>query len=250
MRNFNWKKAVIVVLDLSIAAYLVLAITAFNKPDDKATVCTEVRVNIIKNGIDGFLTVDEVTQMLKREHLYPMAQPMKFVNTRAIEESLERSPYIERVECYKTQGGHICITLDQRMPVMRIMAANGENYYLDSEGVVLPDTRYTNNVVVATGAISKAYATKALTPLGNLISDDRFWQSQIEQVNVLSDGTIELVPRVGSHIAYLGAPKGLKRKLDRLRKFYKYGLNKVGWNKYSRISVEFDNQIVCKKANN
>ena len=35
--------------------------------------------------------------------------------------------------------------------------------------------------------------------------------------------------------------------LDRLRKFYIYGLNQVGWNKYNYISVEFNNQIICKK---
>lgn len=33
-----------------------------------------------------------------------------------------------------------------------------------------------------------------------------------------------------------------------MRKFYLYGLNKAGWNKYSYISVEFDNQIICKKV--
>ena len=31
------------------------------------------------------------------------------------------------------------------------------------------------------------------------------------------------------------------------RKFYQYGLSQAGWNKYSRISVEFDNQIICKR---
>jgi cell division protein FtsQ len=35
-----------------------------------------------------------------------------------------------------------------------------------------------------------------------------------------------------------------------MRKFYLYGLNKAGWNKYSYINVEFDNQIICKKAKN
>ena len=55
------------------------------------------------------------------------------------------------------------------------------------------------------------------------------------------------VPRVGDNIVYLGRPDGLRRKLDRLRKFYKYGLSRVGWDRYSYISVEFDNQIICKK---
>lgn len=35
--------------------------------------------------------------------------------------------------------------------------------------------------------------------------------------------------------------------MDRLKKFYKYGLSQAGWNKYSYIDLEFDNQIICKK---
>ena len=35
--------------------------------------------------------------------------------------------------------------------------------------------------------------------------------------------------------------------MERLEKFYKYGLSEAGWNKYSYISLEFDNQIICKK---
>ena len=66
-------------------------------------------------------------------------------------------------------------------------------------------------------------------------------------MNILEDGSIEVVPRVGDHIAYLGAPVDIDKKLDRLRKFYIYGLNQVGWNKYNYISVEFNNQIICKK---
>jgi len=79
-----------------------------------------------------------------------------------------------------------------------------------------------------------------------VLTDD-FWKNQIEQINVLADGSVEIVPRVGEHIAYLGQPTALRTKLERLRKFYKYGLSEAGWNKYERVSVEFDNQIICKK---
>ena len=44
--------------------------------------------------------------------------------------------------------------------------------------------------------------------------------------------------------------KGLENfenKLARLKEFYQKGLNQVGWNKYSRISLEFSNQIICTK---
>jgi cell division protein FtsQ len=69
----------------------------------------------------------------------------------------------------------------------------------------------------------------------------------VEQLNILEDGSIEMVPRVGDHIVFLGSPTNFENKLARLEKFYRYGLSKAGWNKYSYISVEFDNQIICKK---
>ena len=43
------------------------------------------------------------------------------------------------------------------------------------------------------------------------------------------------------------SPNNVADKLERLKTFYKKALNKVGWNKYSRISLEFNNQIICTK---
>ncbi len=247
--SINWKKTSLILLDILIGVYLVLAVTAFNKPDVKATVCTEVKIDIAKDVMEGFLTPEEVKQLLRRQQLYPLAKPMAEISSRAIEETLLKSPYIEKAECYKTQNGHICINISQRMPVIRVLADNGDNYYLDNKGNVLPgDPRYACNTVVATGHITRSFAKKYLTELGSIIALDPFWQSQVVQVNVTRDGGLELVPRVGDHIAYLGKPVQIQEKLERLRKFYKYGLSYAGWNKYERISVEFDNQIVCKKA--
>ena len=42
----------------------------------------------------------------------------------------------------------------------------------------------------------------------------------------------------------------VEKKLARIEKFYRYGLSQAGWNKYSYINVEFDNQIICKKKTN
>ena len=38
-----------------------------------------------------------------------------------------------------------------------------------------------------------------------------------------------------------------QEKFEKLKTFYEKGLNQVGWNKYSRISLEFNNQIICTK---
>jgi len=243
----TWKTIIVVILDVAIAVYLVLAATVFNRPVEKATVCSEVKIDIEQGVGEGFLNPAEVKQLLTRQQLYPLNQPLQFISTRKVEEALEKSPFIDQAECYKTQNGHVCITLRQRLPVLHVMPANGERYYLDDHGDILPATGLTKDLIVATGAISRNYARRVLAPLANSLADDTFWQNQIVQLNVLSDGSLELVPRVGDHIAYLGAPTDIPNKLDRLRKFYKYGLSHAGWNRYERISVEFGNQIICKK---
>lgn len=243
----KWKKILVVCFNVIIAAYLLLAVTAFNKPVDKQTACNDIRINIEEGVIEGFLTTAAVRNILNEEHINPIGKRMDEVNLRFMEERLNAQELIENAECYKTQDGCVDIRITERVPVMRIMAANGEDYYVDKDGKTLKNTGFACNLAVATGCIDRRYASRVLAPIGKLIMADDFWRSQIEQVNVLPDSTLEMVPRVGDHIVYLGAPTGIGKKLQRLRKFYKYGLSQAGWNKYSRISVEFHNQIVCKK---
>ncbi len=247
--TFNWKKTAIVLIDALLAVYLVLAITAFNSPDEVNSTCDEVSIHIEDGLTMGFLNVNEVKGQLQRAKLYPLGDVMNNVNTRKIEETLKQNPFVEQAQCYKTQTGHVYITLSQRMPVIRIKADNGEDYYVDEHGDIMPYTHYVNDIVVATGDITKKYAQKSLTKLGNFLVKHPLWRSQVEQVHVLPDGTIEIVPRVGDHIVYLGMPFDLEQKFKRLEKFYRYGLSEAGWNKYSYINLEFRNQIICKKRN-
>ena len=245
--SVNWKKTLFVICDIVIAAYLLLAVTAFNKPDAKAVACSEVKIDVEQTAVEGFITAEEIKRILTQNKCYPLSRPMADINVRTIEECLKKSPFVDQAECYKSQNGHVCISLTQRMPVMHVMSDKDDNYYVDIHGSILPESRYPSDLLVVTGAITRKYAQKTLAPIVNEIVRDKFWQSQIVQLHVLSDGSLEAVPRVGDHIIYLGAPTDISRKLERMRKFYLYGLNKAGWNKYSYISVEFDNQIICKK---
>lgn len=245
--SVNWKKSLFAVCDIVIAAYLLLAVTAFNKPEADPSHCTEVKIDIMQNSVEGFMTAGEIKKILSQNNLYPLKRPMVDISPRQIEEALQKSPFVERVECYKTQSGHVCINIKQRIPVVRVMADNGENYYVDTYGNMMPENSYVTDLIIATGAINRKYARTILTRVANYILQDKFWKNQIVQMNVLPDGTMEVVPRVGDHIVYLGAPKEIDKKLERLRKFYLYGLNKAGWGKYSYINVEFNNQIICKR---
>lgn len=244
---FNLKKTIIVTVDFFLAVYLLLAITAFNRPDELSNVCSEVNIDIKDGVVKGFLNAGEVRSQLQRTKLYPLGDPMDQISTRAIEEALRKNPIVEDVQCYKTQTGRVNIQMVQRLPVVRVKADNGDDYYVDEYGNIMPNTTYASDLVVATGNISKKYAQKVLTRIGNYLIHHPLWRSQIQQINVLADGTVEAVPKVGDHVIYFGNPVNLDKKFTRLEKFYRYGLSHAGWNKYSYISLEFNNQIICKK---
>lgn len=241
------KKILISIVLLSIAAYLIVAITAFNvKPTNQ--VCDDIEL-IIKDSINaGFITKKEVATILKGKKIYPVGVRMDSVDTGKIEDILAVHPLIDEVECYKTPNGKLHVEVTQRIPIIRIMSRNGANYYIDNKGEVMPpESRCIAHLAVATGKIDTAYARKELYDFGMFLQNNKFWNSQIEQLHITSANEVELVPRVGDHIIFLGKIDNYEEKLERLKEFYRKGLNKVGWNKYDRINLEFSNQIICTK---
>lgn len=259
--RIHWKKVLIIFFDIILAVYIVVAFTAFNKPDESNRICTKVTIDIQDETTNGFLDVNEIKHRLKQNNMYPLAKPMKYISSRNIEEMLKSSAFVKTAECYKTEDGHIYISLTQRMPIVRIKAANGDDYYVDDHHQIMPNTKYTSDMIIATGYISKWYAQKYISVLCQELMNNDLWKNLVEQINVLPDRGIEIIPRIGHHIVFLGylptsnkqaernqqIAEFTKTKMERLEKFYKYGLSQAGWNKYSYISLEFDNQIICKK---
>lgn len=235
-----------IVILAALIIYLIVAVTKFNKPDS-SQLCKRVELNIEDSAKVGFITVLEMERILKKEKIYPLGKRMDFIDSRKIETVLMKNPLIENAQCYKTAGDEVKITITQRLPVMRIMSDNGDNYFIDKKGQVLLGLNYPADLVVATGAISKKYARRNLVRIGKFLQTNPFWNDQIEQIHVDKNGNIEMIPRVGDHIIYLGRPLFVQRKLTHLKVFYRKVLSEVGWNKYSRINLEFNNQIICTK---
>lgn len=251
-------------LDVILLVYVFVAMISFNKPDESKNVCTEVNIVIADQNANGFLTANEVKKMMKDSRMYPLNFKMTDIQPRLIEDLLCKSPFVKTAECYKTKDNKVFVSITQRLPVIRIKSERGDDYYLDDKGGIMPNTSYTSDLIIATGNIRQSFARNYIAPMANIIMANDLWKNMIEQINVLSDGGIEIVPRIGDHVVFLGympqtryASKRKEKiaafvdtKLTRLEKFYKYGLSQVGWNKYPYISLEFDNQIICKKDRN
>ncbi len=244
------KRILLLIVLLLIIVYLGVAVTIFNDKPVKQ-VCRNMEL-IIKDSVDaGFITRGEIFSLLKKKDLYPVGKDMTAVKSKVLEKELEKHPLVEEAECYKTPGGSLCIEITQRLPILRVMNNKGESYYLDNKGKIMPpEARCTAHLVIVTGNVEKSFAMRDLYKFGVFLQNNKFWDAQIEQVNVTQNNEIELVPRVGDHIVFLGNIDDFENKLERLKVFYEKALNKVGWNKYSRISLEFSNQIICTKKKN
>lgn len=152
---------------------------------------------------------------------------------------------------------------------MRVINPNGDSYYIDANGQVMPlSKKYTAHVIVVNGNLNEPYmdhvgenlrrqqikadkSTGELLPdlfrLVQFINNNKFWKAQIEQIYINGKHDIELVPRVGNHTIILGSVDDMSEKFENLRAFYEQGLSKYGWNKYKTINLKFKNQIVCTK---
>ena len=231
---------------LLLSAYLVIAVTAFNREPDNR-ICEGMEL-VVKDRVNyGFITENGIKSLLKREKISLEGKRMADINVRELEEILSEHPFIREAECYQTSGGKVGIEIYQRIPLLHVLSNNGDNYYIDNQGMVMAAPGKAIHVAVATGAIDRKFAQSELYALGKYLQDNPFWKAQVEQINVTPRQELEIVPRVGNHILFLGKGGDYQEKFSKLQKFYKEALNKVGWNKYSRISVEFNNQIICTK---
>ncbi len=243
------KTALKIILILGAIGYIIFAIVKFARPSDER-ICQAVNV-FIEDSISGeFVTEDYVLDILQRHKISAEGQKINKINILKLEELLEKDPYIASATCYYTAGSYLSITVLPQHPVLRVIAENGENYYMDTNGNIMPTDKFNINLCVFTGKISKEFAKRKLIPVALYINKNGFWNKQVEQIHVVNEEQVEIYPRVGKHTILLGSTENFRDKLDRMYIFYRNGLPKVGWNKYETINLAYNGQIVCTKKNN
>ena len=249
--------------------YLVAVLWIVGDETEKVRV-NAVSVRISDNSNNKFITESDVIQVLQKEHINLIGQLMDSVNIHYLEDVLiHNNKSISRAEVFRTVYGEIGVNVEQRRPVLRIINPNGDSYYIDANGQVMPlSKKYTAHVIVVSGNLNEPYmdhvgenlrshqpkadkSTGELLPdlyrLVQFINGSKFWKAQIEQIYINQKKEIELVPRVGNHTIILGTVDNLREKFENLEAFYEQGLSKYGWNKYKTINLKFKNQIVCTK---
>ncbi|MFN4080068.1 MAG: cell division protein FtsQ/DivIB [Saprospiraceae bacterium] len=174
-----------------------------------------------------------------------------------IESVLEDDPFVRQSDAWIDRNNILHVRIRQRRPILRILDKEGENYYIDAQGAMMPPSRnFTAHVLVATGAIGpyvRDFREKKNSPLRDVfelaqyILADDFLASLCQQIHVNNMGDIELVPLLGKQKIILGNTRNLDDKFGRLKTFYREAMPYAGWQTYKIINLKFNGQIVCRK---
>lgn len=226
-------------------AYLVFAALYF-KDNTQNKVCDNFKV-LVKDSVDKqFIHSKDIELLLKRAKLHPIGKPLADINTMEMEKAISTNKLVKSVEVFTTHNGSIVASIYQRNPVLRIMSHQKGSYYIDSEREVMPISQsYTVYLPLATGYITEEFAKNELYDFVMYISADSSWDAWVDQIVVDRINKIQIVPRAGDFKVTLGTLDNYKEKLEKLSLFMDKGLNTVGWNRYSEVNLEYNNQVVC-----
>ncbi|WP_059025868.1 cell division protein FtsQ/DivIB [Gabonibacter massiliensis] len=237
------KRIVPYIIFIILLAYLIIVFTFAATKMGEVT-CRGVRVTVKDTTMNVFVGEEDILKMIKNGYGGILNQGIKTVNKDSLERILVRNPMIKSVQVYYSLDGYFHVGIEQREPVFRVLT--GEGYYVDADGKVMPlSSKFTSRVIVATGNITKKFACEKLCPFVKKLRDHSFWDAYIEQIVVLQNEDIIMIPKVGDFKIILGKVDDCEERMDKLMLFLKQGIAKKGWNRYKEVNLKFKDQVVC-----
>lgn len=244
-----------------------LVLWAFSISRHHAQPVPELRVNIQKGqNVDQLITKEEVDSIVHSHFGLLQGTPMSQIDVGAIQVAVNRHPAIQSCNVYMGVDGILNIDIQQRAPMFRIMNTDGSGFYVDTLGqsfsLLSRAVAYVPVVSVegVMGAMefpaTKDYYdenTLGLTYLdelvvfGNHMRKHAELKDWTEHIHLTAMGTLEVIPRIGRHIIEYGSIYNLEMKTRMLFQFYRSQLYITDLEKYSRINLNFENQVICEK---
>lgn len=248
----TWKqKAKTVLWAMLGAGCIILMLVAMQKKDKM--LCKSI--SIVINGAEEkvFIDRDNIMDVLKQYGIQ-RDKSLEGIALHEVEMALEKNAWIASAEIFFDNEQTLHAEVREREPVARIFTYQGTSFYIDSTGLRLPlSDNHTARLPVFTSFPS---AKKKLSAPDSLVLDDvktialfvaadSFWSRQVAQVNITSKRTYELSMTVGNQIVAIGHAEDLDKKFYRLQEFYKQVWPVAGFEKYERIDVQYDGQVVA-----
>ncbi|MCH7524118.1 MAG: hypothetical protein IIC74_03665 [Bacteroidetes bacterium] len=235
--NWNYIKAVVLLV-------LIAFLFAFSSLRNAERDVLNVAVNFI--GKDNlFITQETVDKLLIQKEGDLTKVPKEILDLNGLEIVLNSNPMIKTAEVYLTVNGEVRADVKQRKPIARVSTYT--SYYIDDEGLFMPlSANYTARVPLVKGYVEKNNLENIFV-IAEKIYNDEFLKTHIVEIYQNQDKTIILKTRVFDFEIVLGNLDRLDKKINNFKAFYQKAKKDKSLNKYSKVNLQFENQVVCTK---
>lgn len=211
------------------------------------TVCSEIHVEVNVNEDLYFVDREMIKALILEKQDSLLGKSYEDINIYLLEEFVESHPNIKKAELYLGSEGGLFVEVQQCKPIFRIFEAN-TSYYLDNQFEIFPlSDNYSARVVQVYWSKMTNSRLEILRKLEAMMKNEEFVKSLVTAISFDRNNEITFYPRLGNHVILLGNASGLENKMKKLKAFYVSVMKKVGWDRYSKINLKFDDQVVCTK---
>ena len=244
------KPIVRILLSITLLVMLVLAFVYMPKQRCE-------RISAVAHTQNESVTVSQadVESMLKEANIEVIGQAIKEVDLGQIITLLSANPYIAEVNFVHFAGRKLVIDYTLKELVLHVFTPNGEHYFVDSEGNVVPFTpKMMDYLMVVNGNLTDAYKPGKKAPKGvqdalaltKIINQDDFYQAMFRQI-YLNNGGMELTSAIGGQTILFGTSENAEEKLRNLKTVYENGLSHKGYNTYAQLDARYKNRIIATR---
>ncbi|RAJ73950.1 cell division protein FtsQ [Chitinophaga dinghuensis] len=238
-----------------LTGFVILMVAANNARSE--TVCKKVNVKLEGKDDNFFIEAKDIKSLINKDKsINPVGKPVGSIDVAQLEKIISSDPWVKNAELYFDNKQQLNIKITQREPVARVFTFSGNSFYLDESGERIPvSTKYAAKVPVFTGFPTDAEKLQQpdsllnvqIVQMGSYIISHPFWMAQVAQLMITPERRFEFIPQLGDQVIAFGDGNDIDKKFTKLLAFYQEGLNKVGWNNYSRINIAFEDQVVCTR---
>jgi cell division protein FtsQ len=239
------------------AILIVGGIIAFTERRQGGASIKDITIKIKNAHENHFLDEDDVVRLMELKIDNLKGASLDRVNMKEVEKKIRRHPFIKDAQLYSDLKGNLVVSAEIRRPIARVVRNDGPDGYIAEDGTVMPvSDKFTSRVILISGTyvremlkqnnLKTTEEGQQLITLINRIREDEFWSAQVAQLDIDSKMRITIYPQVGDERIEFGRPNDLDTKLKKLMIFYKEILPRMGWNKYERVNLEYEGQIVAE----
>lgn len=214
---------------------LSFSLKRFNaKPLEKVT----VKLTQTKNPV-YFIDEKEVKELVKKSN---PTKKIGDINIPELEKKLNQLPAVDSANVYLNLNGNLNLDIKQRVPAFRL-TKDGKDFYVDEKGVEFPiSENYSYPCMLVTGNVEQS-EYRPLAELIGKIDSDEFSKKYFIGISKKRDN-YELLTSEGYFKVEIGDLEKIDLKVKGFKAFVEKYLIHQPPEKYTKVSVKYNNQIV------